>query len=312
MSGFAEMVGRTNVPIPETVSTEIIKELPGQSVALTRMRQARMSTKTSKQPVLSVLPDAYWLANDTSLKQTTHAEWANITMTAEELAVLAPVPNAVIDDTSIDVWAELRPLLVEAIGKKVDQATIFGVDKPSSFPTAMVPGAIAAGNFVETNATGDIGQHIAALAGKVVEDGFVVNGFAAKPGFQWQLIGTRDGNGSPLYTPALAPGQPSGLYGFPLNEVMNGAWDSSIVSLIAADWSKFIVGVRQDMTFDLFDQMVISDATGKVIFNAAQQDSKVMRLVFRCGFQIANPLTRVNTNGSTRYPAGVYVPDQTP
>lgn len=312
MAGFAEMVGRTNVPIPETVSQEIIKELPQASVALTRMKKARMSTKTAKQPVLSVLPDAYWLSGDTALKQTTHAEWTNLMITAEELAVLAPVPNAVIDDTSLDVWGELRPLLVEAIGKKVDQATLFGVDKPASFPTAVVPGAIAAGNFVETNAAGDIPQHIALIAQKVEEDGFSVDGFAAKPGLQWQLIGLRAEDGHPLYTPALSPGQPSGLYGFPLNEVKNGAWDSSVVSLIAADWTKFVVGVRQDMTFDLFDQMVISDADGKVIFNAAQQDSKVLRLVFRCGFQIANPLTRVNPNNSTRYPAGVYVPDQTP
>src|SRR5690606_40591140 len=60
--------------------------------------------------------------------------------------------------------------------------------------------------------------------------------------------------------------------------------------------------------FDLFDQMVISDDDGKVIFNAAQQDSKVMRVVFRVGFQVANPVTRVNTNGATRYPAGVVTP----
>ena len=75
--------------------------------------------------------------------------------------------------------------------------------------------------------------------------------------------------------------------------------------LIALDWQKIAVGVRQDFTFSLFDQMVISDSDGKVIFNAAQQDAKVMRLVFRVGFQVAQPATR--TGSSTAYPAAVLV-----
>lgn len=309
MAGFAELVGRTNVPIPETVSTEIIKELPQSSVMLDRARKARLSTKTAKQPVLSTLPEAYWLSSDTALKQTTHAEWSNLTITAEELAVLAPVPNAVIDDTSLDVWGELRPLLVEAIGKKVDQATLFGVNKPSSFPTAVIPAAIAAGNTVEAGTGADLAVDVAAIAQKVAEDGFAVNGFAASPGFQWRLVGLRSESGQPIYTPSLSAGTPSGLYGYPLNEVRNGAWDPTVLHLLAADWTKFVVGIRQDITFDLFDQMVISDADGKVIFNAAQQDSKVMRVVFRLGFQVANPLTRVAlVGGGSKYPAGVLTP----
>jgi len=317
MTGFNEMVGRTNVPIPETVSTEIIKQAPQASVMLNRARKARMSTKTQKQPVLSVLPEAYWLAGDTSLKETTHAEWGQLTMTAEELAVLVPIPNAVIDDTSIPLWEEIRPLLVEAIGKKVDQATIFGVDKPASFPTAVLPGAIAAGNtVVRGQANGvapapatDLGQDVAKVGQKVAQDGFAINGFAAVPGLQWELIGLRSAQGVPIYTPSLSEGAPAGLYGYPLNEVLNGAWNPAALTLLAADWTKFVIGIRQDMTFDLFDQMVISDAAGKVIFNAAQQDSKVMRVVFRCGFQVANPLTRTTlVGGGSKYPAGAVVP----
>lgn len=310
MAGFEQQVSRTDVPIPETVSTEIIQELPQQSVSLTRMRRARMSTKTSTQPVLSALPDAYWLNSDTALKQTTKAAWSNLTITAEELAVLVPIPNAVVDDSSIPLWDEIRPLLVEAIGKKVDQATLFGTDKPTSWPTAIVPGAVAAGNTVAAGTGTDFAQDVAVVAGLVSEDGFAVNGFASRPGLNWKLIGTRDANGGLVYAPSLTEGQPGTLYGYPLNEVRNGAWDSAEAELLAADWDKFVVGVRQDFTFDLFDQMVISDDTGAVVFNAAQQDSKVMRVVFRVGFQVANPLTRVNSDEASRYPAGVVTPEE--
>lgn len=306
MAGFNESIARGDTIIPESVSNEIIQELPGQSVALTRMRKVRMSTKTQTQPVLSALPDAYWLNGDSDLKQTTKAEWDSTVMTAEELAVLVPIPDAVVDDSSIPLWQEIRPLLVEAIGKKVDQAALFGTDKPASWPTAVVPAAIAAGNEVEAGTNGDFAADVAAAAGLVAADGFAVNGFASKPGLNWQLIGLRDANGGLVYAPSVTQGQPSSLYGYPLNEVTNGAWDASQAELLAADWSKFVIGVRQDFTFKLFDQMVISDSDGAVVYNSAQQDGKVLRVVFRVGFQVANPLTRIG--GASRYPAGVVTP----
>lgn len=306
MAGYAESIERGDTLVPEPIANEIIQELPQASVLLNRARRARMSSKTLKQPVLSALPDAYWVNGDSGLKQTTKAEWDNVVITAEELAALVVVPDAVIDDSSIPIWSEVRPLLVEAIGRKVDEAGLFGVDKPASWPTAVIPGAIAAGNVVDEGTGDDLAQEVAELGRLVAEDGFAINGFAAAPGLNWRLVGLRNDNGTPIYTPSLAAGTPSGLYGYPLNEVMNGAWDSDTATLLGADWRKFVVGVRQDITFNISDSAVITDSDGKVIVNAYQQDSKILRVVFRVGFQIANPLTRIG--GDSRYPAGVLAP----
>src|SRR5690606_21727586 len=165
MAGFDQSIARTDVPIPETVSSEIIQELPKASVLLSRARRARMSTKTMQLPVLSTLPDSYSLSGSRPLNQTTRAACPNLTITPEGLAVLVPIPSAVVDDTSIPVWDEVRPLLVEGIGKKVDQAGIFGVDKPSSWPTAIVPAAVAAGNSVAAGTGADFGVDVATVAG---------------------------------------------------------------------------------------------------------------------------------------------------
>lgn len=307
MAGYEESIGRGDTVIPEPIANEIIQELPGASGLLNRARRVRLSSKTLKQPVLSALPDAYWVNGDTGLKQTTKEEWDNLTITAEELAALVVVPDAVIDDSQIPIWSEVRPLLVQAIGRKVDEAGLFGVDKPGSWPTAVVPGAIAAGNTVDEGDNDDLAADVAELGQLVAEDGFAVNGFASAPGLNWRLVGLRNNQGSPIYTPSLAAGSPSTLYGYPLNEVTNGAWDSDEATLIGADWSKFVIGVRQDITFSISDSAVITDSEGKVIVNAYQQDSKILRVVFRVGFQIANPVTAVNS-GITRYPAGVLAP----
>jgi HK97 family phage major capsid protein len=125
----------------------------------------------------------------------------------------------------------------------------------------------------------------------VAEDGFAVNGFVSSPGLQWQLIGARDAQGRPIYGPGFADGQPGTLYGLPLSESLNGGFDATAAKVITGDWSKAIVGIRQEMRAELFDQGVISDADGKVILNLMQQDSKAMRFTMRLGWQVANPVT---------------------
>lgn len=311
MPGYDKLVGRAQVSdalLPDQVINDILQQAPGTSTVLSRARRVPMSAAKTKQPVLASLPEAYWVQGDTGMKQTTDAAWKGVTMTAEELAVIVPIPDALVADSGIPLWQEIQPLLVEAIGKKVDEAALFGTDRPASWPEAVVPSAIAAGNVVARGTAKDLAADVAALAGLVAADGFAVDGFAAKPGLHWELVGLRTEQGAPLYSPALAPGQPQGLYGYPLNEVTTGAWNADAAELLAADWTKFVVGVRQDITFDMFREGVITDAAGKVLLNLMQQDTQALRVVFRVGFQVANPLTRLNPDESTRYPAGVLTP----
>ena len=316
MAGFANIQGRadlSDIHLPDQIIKDILQTAPQASVLLNRARTVRMSSKKTKQPVLASLPDAYWVDGDTGLKQTTKNIWSNVTMTAEELAVIVPIPDALIADSELPLWDEIKPLLVEAIGKKVDDAGIFGNDKPASWPAALIPGALAAGNSVAQGSGPDLGADVAKLGELLALDGFAMNGFISRPGLHWSLVGLRDQAGHAIYSPPLTTGLSSGppspaLLGYPLNEVTTGVWDADEAILLGADWNKVIVGIRQDITFDLFSEGVISDNTGKVVLNLMQQDSKALRVVFRVGFQVANPMTRLNGNAATRYPAGVITP----
>lgn len=249
MPNYNGVVLRENVPVPETTVKEVIQAAPAQSLALSLMKQATMSTKTSRQPVLSALPQAYWVNGDTGRKQTTTAAWKNVVLVAEELATLVPIPNALVDDTDIPLWDEIKPLLVEAVGVSLDLATVWGVDKPASWTSpSLVPGAIAAGNVVTAGSGADKAADIAKLGGVVAGDGYQVTAFASDAGYDWQLAGLRTANGTPLFVPSGAIGLPGSLYSRPLVDVRNGTFDSDVAELIAADFSKFIVSVRQDMT----------------------------------------------------------------
>ena len=87
--------------IPPEHSAEIIKEAPKSSAMLTLARKVPMSTKQKTQPVLSTLPEAYWVNGTTGMKQTTDVGWSNMTITAEEIATLVVIPDAVIDDSDV-------------------------------------------------------------------------------------------------------------------------------------------------------------------------------------------------------------------
>jgi len=291
--------------VPEPVSKEIIQELPTQSAVLQLARQVPMSTKTQRQPVLDVMPIAYFVGGDTGLKQTSAQDWKNVDLIVEEMATIVPIPEAYLDDAQVPIWDEVKPRLVEALGALLDGAALFGTNKPSTWPTAVYQSAVAAGNAVIAGTGDDFAQDVSNTAELVTRDGFAVNGFVARPGLNWKLVGMRSTEGIPIYQPNL-DGRPGGnLYGYPMAELSNGAWDMSEAELLMGDWSKVIIGKRTDISFKLFTEGVISDDDGKVILNLMQQDSVALRVVMRAAFATANPATRLNTNAATRSPFGV-------
>lgn len=307
------MIDRTGADalIPEERAREIIQGLPDQSAALSLFRNVPMSSKVRSQPVLSALPYAYWVNGDTGLKQTSEAGWDRKMMVAEEIAVIVPVPEAVLDDAEFDIFGEIRPRLVEAFGAVIDEAVLFGVNKPASWTDpAIVPGAVAAGNAVALGtSTIDIADDINEVMALVEDDGFDVNGFAARRRIRAKLRGLRDADGNPIYSPALTAGTPASLFGEPITYVSNGAWDDTAAELIAGDFNQAILGIRQDITYKVLDQAVISDATGKVILNLAQQDAVALRAVMRVAYAVNTPITRSNEGNATAFPFGVLTPE---
>lgn len=293
----------TDPLVPQPFVAEVIKELPKASAALNLCRIVPMSTKTSRQPVLSLLPDAYWVAGDTGVKQTTKADWENLELVAEELAVIVPVPEAYLSDAAVPVWGEVRPLIVQAFGQALDRAIMWGTNKPATWTSqAIIPGIQAAGNVVTEG--DDIGVSIAAMGEKLAGQGFSLNSYASRPGFHWKLAAARTLAGYPIYGSGdLANGVPQSLYGRPLAEVENGSWQMDApIGLIGGEFNKAIVGMRQDFTFRVFTEGVITDSEGKVVLNLMQQDSVALRVVMRVGYALANPVTVMQADEKKRFP----------
>ena len=118
--GDATIIDRSGVDslIPVQEANEIIQGTITQSAVLSRGRKlANMTSKQYKVPFLDMLPIAYFVNGDTGQKKTTKQAWDKKFIVAEEIAVIVPIPESVLDDSEYDIWAEVKPRVTEAFGK---------------------------------------------------------------------------------------------------------------------------------------------------------------------------------------------------
>lgn len=284
--------------IRDQLINTIQQDVPKSSIVMQlATRLANMTSNQTKIPVLSMLPLAYWVNGDTGMKQTSKQEWKNVTMTAAELAVIVPIPEAVLADSSFDIMGEVQPRVREAMAAKVDSAIIFGNDKPTEWTTDILTQAAAnkvTGPIDYAKLLGDGG-----MFAKVEEGGFGVDAVVGALSTKAQLRGLLDKNGRPLFRSDMQGATNYALDGAPLYFPENGSFDATKALMIAGNFKKIVYSIRQDVTVKILDQGVIQDpSTKEIVYNLAQQDMIALRVVMRMGWALPNPSTRLNTDGS--------------
>lgn len=304
---FNNVISRSDVAalIPEEVASGVLQAAVTESAAMALFPRVTLSRAQVRIPVIAALPVAYFVSGDTGLKQTTEQQWANRYLNVEEIAAIVPIPEAVLDDTSFDVWGSVQPRLVEAIGRALDAAIFFGTNKPASWPTDIAASALAASNVYTrgTNAAavGGIAEDVNQLMGLVETDGYGITGHVTRTTYKARLRGARDTTGQRLLD---VNGNVSTIDGSRVVYAMPGLWPtgSGAAELFTGDWSQSILGIRQDITYKILDQAVLTDAGGLVIYNLAQQDMVALRVVARFAWQVPNPINYENLADATRYP----------
>ena len=291
-------------------SNEIIQAVVESSTALKLMnRLPNMGTNVREYPIMDSYPMAGFVDGDAGLKMTTNMKWSKDKIVAEEIAAIVAVPDNVAADADYDIFAQMKPRLVEAAGKVIDAAIFFGTNKPTAWRAGIVPAAVTAENNVA--ATTDIVTDVfgeGGLIAKVEEDGYFPESIVSAISMRAKLRGLKDKNDRPLFMENLHQGAQYTLAGMGMEFPRNGAFDATQALMVTGDWSQAVYAIRQDVTFDVFTSGVVSDADGKVIYNLMQNDMKAIRMVIRLGWNILNPVNAVNPDGTKRFPFAVYQP----
>lgn len=295
--------------IPETRAREIIQGTIAQSAVLSQGRKLpNLSSKTHKMPVLDMLPIAYFVNGDNGNKKTTKMAWDKKIITAEEIAVIVPIPEAVLDDSEYDIWAEVRPRVEEAFGKVIDGAVLFGEDAPDSWRDDIVTTATNATSVVTLGSSDSLYDKIMGENGviaKVEESGFFVTGHMADISMRAKLRGLKDSTGDPIFKANMQDGTRYSLDGSVMTFPNNGAFDKTKALMISGDFSQLVYAIRQDITFKLFTEGVVQNTDGTIAYNLMQQDMVALRAVMRLGWEIPNPINSVQTNKTKRCPFAI-------
>lgn len=229
------------------------------------------------------------------LKPTLQMAWENVYIVAEPIAIMLPVPDDVLDDSSYPIWDAIRPRIIEAFGRRIDEAAIWGVRRPVTWPSGIVPTAIARGQVVQAGTGADLGIDFSNVMGILENQGFDPTGFMAPPAVKARLRNIRDNNGQPIFANGnLQGGVPDAVYGLPIKYIKNASFRATVAAAICGAMSEAKFAIRTDMSWYIAKEGIISDENGKVILNALQQDCKIMRVVMRLGWAVPNPISQLN------------------
>ena len=296
------MIARENIieSTPNLVNEIFEGVAQGSKILPLMTKLPDMSKSKESLPVLSLLPEAYWVSGDNGLKGVSKMAWDKKYIYAEEIAVVIPIPESVLADADYDIIGQAKPRIIEAFYKKIDQAIISGKDKPARFRDGLIKSITDAGNAV--TATGTLYEQISNAMGKVEEDGYDVNGILGGVGLKKAFRdGFVDKNGQPLNASEVTE--------LTRSFVNNGAWDKDEAKFIVGDFTQAVYANRSDIEFKLFDSGVVTDSSGNILYNLMQQDMVALRCTLRMGWELPNPVNAENADNATRFPFALVTPE---
>lgn len=266
--------------VPVEQAKDIMKAIARGSSILRLSTVKPMTSDTKKFPVMTEGPGAYWVGEGERI-QTTKAGWIYPEMKAKKLAVIIPVTKEKLKDSTINVFEELKPEIAEAFYKAIDAACLFGTNSP--FAKNIFNSAVKAQNFIVDGNSKSLDLDVSDVMALIEDDGFNVNGFVANNGIKNRLRKLRDANGNQLFVNGVDTKE---FYNEPIEFSRNGAWDKTKAEIMAADWSKSLVGIRDGLEYEILKEATLQgtvDTDGKPI-SLAEQDMIGIKATMRLGF----------------------------
>lgn len=299
-------ITRTDVDalIETQVANEIFEGVTRSSKALSMFKRLpNMTSDKTKLRILDSLPIAYFVdeTKNNGRKNITKMAWDKKYINAAEVAVIVPIKENVLNDSSIDIWAEVKPRIVEAFGKKIDNAIFNGVEKPADWREGLIPTIVSLG--AEVQETEKLYNNINDAMVKVEESGYNVSGLLGGTGLKGKFRMMLDANGQPLNQTEIGS--------LKREYLDNGAWDKTLSTLVVGDFNQAVYSIRQDITYKVLTEAVIQDPSdGSILYNLAQDDMVALRVVMRLGWEIPNPVNAENET-ETRFPFASVKPIST-
>lgn len=278
--------------LPIAVASEFIRSIQHTSVALALGTTRQLPPGTTRMPSVATLPSPSWLASSTAQKPSGWATFTSQDIVPEELAVIVMLPLNTIADLNFDVWGQIEPDMRTKFAQAIDAAILFGTAAPPSFYAGGLKAHATAGGNEATmpaaiTATADAASTLDEVLAEIEADGYDPSGFGANVKFRSKLRNARNAQGDLIYAANMQAATPSTVYGLPTYYETGAGWPDATMLAIAGDWSKLVIGIRQDISVAVSDDATIMDGATPV--SMFERDSRAFRMTMRLGYGIVNP-----------------------
>lgn len=295
--------------IQEEYSNVFLDTVGVQSAVIQAFGTVPLGTKVTNAPVLTTLPEAQWVSEsateDEGRKPTSKAVWGNKRFVVEEVAVIIPIHEDTLEDMTEDGLRLITVLGGTSLGKKLDEAVLFGVDKPTTWlDLDLLAAAVAAGNVLTPSTTpgaDDLAGAIMQVAGLVADSGADPTDLLSANGLRFRLANLRSADGQAIYQRTLSESGAvsDNVAGLDASFVRNGAWDNTEALAIVADGSRVKIGQRSDIQVKFLDQATVGG------INLAERDMVALRFKARYAYALGNT---ISSYGTPSKPVGAVLP----
>jgi HK97 family phage major capsid protein len=194
ITGTGTPINRSNIQLPNAVSTEILQKTQEASIVMRLARQIPLPGNGVQIPVIVSDPSAEWVT-ETGVKPVSTPVLDKKIMQAHKLAVIVPFSNEFRRDASA-LYNAMIARIPGVLAGKFDKTVFFG---PASGTLANFDNlsAVTGYDLGATGATTYAG--LVAADGAISAHGGVMNGIALAPQGKSALLGAVDGENRPLF-----------------------------------------------------------------------------------------------------------------
>jgi HK97 family phage major capsid protein len=221
-------------------------------------------------------PGAYWVGEGQKI-QTTKPSIIEAGMRARKVATIVVASREYLNYTYRQFFEAMRPKIAEAFYKKVDEATILGVDNPFE---KSIDGVIEeSGNIVE----GEInGENVISVQELLLDADVEPNGFISKTQNKTALRQSVDSQGNPLYDRAS-----NQIDGIQAVDLKSSEMDKG--TLYVGDFDKLFYGIPYNISYKISEEgqlSTITNADGSPV-NLFEQELIALRVTMDVATLIA-------------------------
>jgi HK97 family phage major capsid protein len=282
ITGTGTPINRSNIQLPQEVSTEILQKTQEASIVMRLARQIPLPGNGVQIPVIASDPAAEWVT-ETGAKPVSTPTLDKKIMQAHKLAVIVPFSNEFRRDASA-LYNALIARLPGVLAEKFDNTVIFG---PSSGTLANFDNFSAVTGYALDTANKTAYDGLVAADGAISAAGGIMNGIALSPQGKSVLLGATDADKRPLFNTVTESGI-SRVLGAPV-AISRAAYKAGTSSPavadvlgIAGDWSHAMYG-----TVEGVQVRYSADATlvnGNTTINLFQQNMFAVLVEIEVGF----------------------------